>query len=72
MAKKYTYPRMTPREYERARIHFDMPNTKFAGLIGVKWRQAQRYKDGSSAVPDAVAKLIRTAINHELSAEEIG
>ena len=72
VAPKYKYPPMSPREYQRALVHFDMPNTRFARLIGVQWRQAQRYRYGEAPVPEPVARLIRTVINHGLTAEDIG
>jgi hypothetical protein len=67
-----TYPEMTPQEFERARQHFDLPISRFAVLIGVQWRQGQRYRTGASPVPAPVARLIRTAINNDLDAERIG
>ena len=71
-AHKWTYPLMKPTEYSRALQYFGLPNTRFARLIGVQWRQAQRYRDGSCRIPETTAKLIRTAIRHELTAEDIG
>lgn len=66
------YRPMEPYEYERARKHFDLPSTRFAFLLGVGWRQGQRYLAGKAEIPMPVAKLIRTAIRHNLSEDEIG
>ncbi|HEX6825428.1 MAG TPA: hypothetical protein VF077_03845 [Nitrospiraceae bacterium] len=69
--EKTAYPPMTRREYEDALIHFDMPNTRFADAIGVGWRQGQRYRDGESAIPESVAKLIRLLIRRRISPERL-
>ena len=69
--KKF-YPVMTAEEYDKARRRFGMAGVEFANLIGVGWRQEQRYANGESIIPDAVAKLIRTAVRHKLEPEEIG
>lgn len=72
LVKKPDYPLMTPGEYEDARRHYDLPAIHFSSLMGVGWRQGQRYRDGDSVIPDSVAKLIRTALRHKLAAGEIG
>jgi len=68
----WEYPAMSPAEYERVRAYFGLPNQRFAKLIGVHWRQAARYKSGATPVPEPTAKLLRTAINNHLTAEDIG
>ena len=65
------YRTMTPLEFVRAQRQFDLNWVEFATLIGVGWRQVQRYRDGRVPIPDPVAKLIRTALKHGLSAREI-
>lgn len=70
--RKPDYPVMTPYEYDQARIHYDLPSTRFAMLLGVGWRQGQRYRDGEVDIPEPVAKLIRTALRHKLRKDEIG
>jgi hypothetical protein len=45
---------------------------RFAKLIGVHWRQEIRYTKGETPVPEPLAKLLRTVINHSLTAEQIG
>jgi len=72
MPLKPFYPVMRPGEFARAREHFDLSFIQFSKLIGVGWRQAQRYRDGESVIPDSVAKLIRTMIRHELAPGDIG
>ena len=66
------YPLMDATEYERARRHYNLPANQFAFMIGVGWRQGQRYRDGATVIPQPVAKLIRTALRHGLSKDEIG
>lgn len=66
------YRPMEPYEYEQARLAFGLPSTRFAFLMGVGWRQGQRYRDGRVEIPTPVAKLIRTAIRHNLRRDEIG
>lgn len=65
------YRPMEPYEYEMARIHFDLPSTRFAFMLGVGWRQGQRYRDGRVAIPAPVAKLIRTAIRCKLRPRDL-
>lgn len=66
------YPLMDKVEYERARRAFAMPSNQFAFMVGVGWRQGQRYQHGEAAIPPTVAKLIRTIIRHGLGEEDIG
>jgi hypothetical protein len=70
--KKYQYPMMTPKEYERARAYFELPPDRFARLIGVQWRQEARYRAGTTPIPETTARLIRTALRLGLAAEDIG
>lgn len=69
MAKRY--PTMDAAEYEAARKHYGLTGVNFARLVGVGWRQAQRYQAGAP-IPEPVARLIRTAIRNNLEPEEIG
>jgi hypothetical protein len=66
------YPKMWPDEYSEAIQTFKMDAIAFSDMIGVGWRQGERYLKGDSFIPDAVAKLIRTAVRHRLSPEDIG
>lgn len=68
---RVTYKTMTPLEFVRAQARLDLSGVDFATMIGVGWRQAQRYRDGRAPIPDPVAKLIRTALKHGLTPEEI-
>ena len=72
MPKKKYYPPMKPREFVKAQNFYALNGVEFSHLIGVAWRQGQRYRDGESAIPNSVAKLIRTAVRLELAPEEIG
>ena len=70
------YPPMESSEYEQVRAYysrlFDLRGPAFAHMLGVSWRQEQRYASGESVIPVAVAKLICTAIKRKLKPEEIG
>ena len=69
---KPDYPRMTAKEYEAARHCFgDLSDLEFAEMIGVSWRQGERYRDGSSGIPDSVAKLIRNILKHDLTPDDV-
>lgn len=65
------YRPMEPYEYESARKHFDLPCTRFAMMLGIGWRQGQRYRDGKVVIPTPVAKLIRTAIRYKLHPRDL-
>jgi hypothetical protein len=69
---KADYPRMTAKEYQAARMRFeDISDLEFVEMIGVSWRQGERYWDGSSGIPDSVAKLLRNILKHKLTPDDI-
>jgi DNA-binding transcriptional regulator YiaG len=65
------YPQMTPDEFDRARAHFGLTEKEFAVVVGVELRQLQRYHYAESQIPGAVARLLRAAVQHNLSADNI-
>lgn len=65
------YPPMSADEYNRAREQLDLNGINFAQLIGVGWRNGQRYQAGDN-IPEPVARLIRTIINNRLTADQVG
>lgn len=69
---KAFYPPMSAQEYQRAMTQSDLTDLEFAEMIGVSWRQGQRYRAGDSAVPDPVAKLIRTIVKYRLKPKNVG
>jgi DNA-binding transcriptional regulator YiaG len=69
---KAAYPPMTPAEYKSIRARFGMPVWAFCDMIGISWRQEIRYRNGDSAIPDSVAKLLRTIVAYDLTPEDVG
>jgi hypothetical protein len=69
---KSYYPPMGAREYKLAIARSELPEAAFAKLIGVSWRQGERYRNGHSTIPDPVAKLIRTILKHKLKVKDVG
>jgi hypothetical protein len=71
-SKKPDYPHMTAKEYQAARMSFDdIDDLEFAEMIGVSWRQGERYWHGESGIPDSVAKLIRNILKHKLTPDDV-
>ena len=71
-SRKAEYPHMTAKEYKEAQRCFgDLSELEFVEMIGVSWRQGERYLDGSSGIPDSVAKLIRNILKHKLTPDDI-
>jgi hypothetical protein len=68
---KAFYRPMSRREYERAMDHYHMPPAAFTEMIGISWRQGERYRVGHT-IPDPVAKLIRTIIKNDLAPQDVG
>lgn len=69
---KAFYPPMGAREYKLAIARSGLPDTEFVKMIGVSWRQGERYRSGDSCIPDPVAKLIRTIMRYRLKAKDVG
>jgi hypothetical protein len=71
-SRKAAYPRMTAKEYQAARMSFgDITDLEFVEMIGVSWRQGERYWDGSSGIPHPVAKLLRNILEHGLTPDDV-
>jgi len=69
---KADYPHMTAKEYREAQSCFgDLTELEFVEMIGVSWRQGERYRDGSSGIPHPVAKLIRNILHHGLTPDDV-
>jgi hypothetical protein len=62
---------MTSEEYNAARLELELTGVDFARLVGASWRNGQRYMAGG-AIPEPVARLVRTIINNKLRADQVG
>jgi DNA-binding transcriptional regulator YiaG len=71
-SRKAAYRLMAAKEYNQAMARYAMSPVAFARLIGVSWRQGERYRNGDSNIPDSVAKLIRTIHRNQLEPEDVG
>jgi predicted DNA-binding protein (UPF0251 family) len=63
--------KMSKLEYQRVLDHLGINTEEAAPVIGVSRRQSCRYASGDSRIADAVAKLLRVAIAHRLTAPDI-
>ena len=52
--------------------HYDLSDEPFANMLGISYRQSQRFRSGECPVPDPVAKLVRTVLRHKLAPEDVG
>ena len=68
---KKPYAEMTAAEYRAALDTLGLSIVASAEHLGVSHRQSQRYANGTSAVADPVAKLLRLAIRIGLSANDL-
>lgn len=69
MAKKTNG--MTGRQWRNALKTLGLSIVGAAPVFGIKRRQSQRYAAGESDIPDPLAKLVRLALAHGLSADDI-
>ena len=68
---KKPYAKMTAEEYRDALSKLGLSIISSAEHLGVSARQSQRYANGTAAIADLVAKLLRLAIRIGLSAEDL-
>jgi hypothetical protein len=68
---KKPYAEMTAAEYRSALNTLGLSIVASAEHLGVSHRQSQRYANGTSAIADPVAKLLRLAIRIGLSTYDL-
>lgn len=68
---KKPYEMMTAEEYRATLDKFGVSIVGSAEYLGVSRRQSQRYADGTTSVPNPVAKLLRLAIRTGLTANDL-
>ena len=68
---KKPYAKMTAAEYRAALNKLGLSIVTSAEHLGLSHRQSQRYANGTSAIGDPVAKLLRLAIRIGLSAGDL-
>lgn len=50
---------MTPREYKTTKERLGLSHPRMGRLLGISWRQSQRYASGASAIPEPVDRLLK-------------
>ena len=68
---KKPYAEMTAEEYRAALKTLGLSIVASAEHLGLSPRQAQRYANGTAAIGNPVAKLLRLAIRIGLSAKDL-
>ena len=68
---KKPYAKMTAEEYRAALNKLGLSIIASGEHLGLSSRQSQRYANGTAAIGDPVAKLLRLAIRIGLSANDL-
>ena len=63
MAKQRKRQPMTGHQYRTAAAELDLSLVGLSRVLGIGWRQSQRYADGDSPVPAPVEQLVRVWID---------
>lgn len=62
---------MTSTQYRRALDKLGLTIVGAAPVLGIKRRQSQRYAHNDAQVPVPLAKLLRVALRHRVTADEL-
>lgn len=62
---------MTCAQYRTVIAALGLSQTSAAKFLGVSLKQSQRWANGHTPVPEAVAKLLRLMVSHGLSVAEV-